>query len=147
MTVKDVATIGVETAGSDTTVEVLAATMADKDVGSIVIESDGTPVGIVTDRDLVVRVYAEGLDPTAVTAGDVMTTYPTTVGEDADVLVASALMRRHEVRRLPVVDEAGTLVGIVTLDDIARLLAVEFGNLVGVIEAESGAATARSGLR
>jgi len=137
MTVKDIATVGVETAAPDTTAEVLCETMAEKNVGSLVVVEDDRPVGMVTDRDLLLRVYAEMIDPTQVTAGEMMTGDPVTVGADADVLVASTLMRRHEVRRLPVVDDEGRIAGIVALDDIVRLLGVELGNLVGVIEAES----------
>lgn len=137
MTLEDIATVGVETAGPDATVEVLASTMARKDVGSVVVERDREPIGLVTDRDLAVRVLGAGEDPSALTARDVMSPYPTTVHVDDDVLDATEAMCEHAVRRLPVVADEGEVVGIVTLDDLTRLLAAELGNLADVIAAES----------
>ena len=98
--------------------------MRDQRVGSVVIvDAAGSPVAMVTDRDLALRVFAEGLDPeTAI--GD-YASRPLVCGEQTMGLdEAAALMVQHRVRRLPVVD-AGRLAGIVTLDDIA----VRTGNL------------------
>jgi CBS domain-containing protein len=137
MTVADIATVGVVTASPDTTAEVLVELMADKDVGSVVVVRNDCPVGVVTDRDLLLGVFAESDDPTEVTAGDVMSVPPVTVGADEDVAAASTLMRRHEVRRLPVVDGDAELTGIVTFDDVMRLVGAEVDNLVSVVRAES----------
>jgi len=137
MTVEDVMIRGVETAGADTRVEVLALTMAEEGIGSVVIEREGDPVGIVTDRDLVIQVIAEGADPAELTAHDVMTPYPEEVREDAGVFDLTNAMAAREVRRMPVVDDDGDIAGIVTLDDLIVLLATELANLAGVIEAES----------
>jgi CBS domain-containing protein len=137
MVVADIATVGVVTASPDTSAEVLVELMADKDVGSVVVVRNDRPVGVVTDRDLLLDVFAESADPTEVTAGDVMSVPPVTVGADEDVAAASTLMRRHEVRRLPVVDEDAEVVGIVTFDDVMRLVGAEVDNLVSVVRAES----------
>ncbi len=111
--------------------------MKEEEVGSVVIEADGKPVGIVTDRDLTLEVLEPRRDPTETTAEEVMTETPTTVNSDDGVLDATATMYEKGVRRLPVVDSDGALTGIVTLDDLLVLLTDELDDLVGVIEAES----------
>ncbi len=102
----------------------VARLMRDHRVGSVVIvDSAGAPVAMVTDRDLAVRVFAEGLDPD--TAVGEHASRPLISGDPAmELEEAAALMVRHRVRRLPVV-EGGSVAGIVTLDDIA----VRTGNL------------------
>lgn len=114
----------------------VASLMRDEGVGSIVIEEDDRPVGIVTDRDVTVKVTAEGRDPHDVTAEDVMTDDPVTVERDAGVFDVIRTMADHSVRRIPVVD-GGDLHGIITLDDLDRLLGDEHQTLTKVIEAES----------
>lgn len=117
-------TAGVITATPDSSAISVACQMRDQRVGSVVIvDAAGMPVAMVTDRDLALRVFAEGLDPqTAI--GD-HASRPLVCGEPGMGLdEAAALMVQHRVRRLPVVD-AGRLAGIVTLDDIA----VRTGNL------------------
>ncbi len=111
-------TAGVITARPDASAVSVARQMRDRRVGSVVIvDAAGSPLAMVTDRDLALRVFAAGLDPeTAV--GD-HASRPLVCGEPAMGLdEAAALMVQHRVRRLPVVD-AGRLAGIVTLDDIA----------------------------
>jgi len=111
--------------------------MKEEDVGSVVIEEDGRPVGIVTDRDLVLDVLEPRADPTKVTAGDIMTDTPVTVTHDVGVFETIRLMQEHAIRRMPVTDENESLTGIVTLDDLVVLLADELDTLAGVIESES----------
>jgi CBS domain-containing protein len=121
---REIMTTGVVTASPAASVVSVARQMRDSRVGSVVVvDPAGTPVAMVTDRDLAVRVFAEGLDP-ASTVGE-HASRPLVCGEPAmELEEAAALMVRHRVRRLPVLD-AGGLVGIVTLDDIA----VRTGNL------------------
>lgn len=83
------------------------------------------PVGIVTDRDLVVEVLARRVDPDSVTAGDLMTTALVTAQETEPVHDAIERMRARAVRRLPVVDDEGLLIGVLTADDVTELLAEE----------------------
>ena len=125
MKLRELMTAAVITAGRDELVSAVAETMRDRGVGSVVVtDSGGEPVGIVTDRDLAVRVLAERADPDATTVGSCASA-PLVVGEpDMELEEAAALMVRHRVRRLPVA-ERGRLSGIVTLDDIA----VRTGNL------------------
>jgi signal-transduction protein with cAMP-binding, CBS, and nucleotidyltransferase domain len=121
---RELMTERVITADRDDSAAVVAQTMRDEGVGSVVVtDAEGDPAGIVTDRDLTLRVLAEGRDGGA-RIGDCATA-PLVTGEpDMALEEAAALMVRHRVRRLPIV-EAGDLAGIVTLDDIA----VRTGNL------------------
>ncbi|HEV2685856.1 MAG TPA: CBS domain-containing protein, partial [Actinomycetota bacterium] len=96
-------------------------------VGDVVVidETDGTrkPVGIVTDRDLVVEVMAPGADPSVVKLGDLLLRPPVMAEHDAGYAETVRLMAVNGVRRMPVVGPGGALVGIVTLDDMLRQLA------------------------
>jgi signal-transduction protein with cAMP-binding, CBS, and nucleotidyltransferase domain len=120
----EIMTAGVITARADSSAISVARQMRDQRVGSVVIvDVAGDPVAMVTDRDLTLRIFAEGLDPQT-PVGD-HASRPLVCGEPTMELdEAAALMVQHRVRRLPVV-EAGRLAGIVTLDDIA----VRTGNL------------------
>jgi CBS domain-containing protein len=139
-TVRDIASRQVVTATSDTTLAQCAQRMRAQHVGSVVIISgdrpDARPIGIVTDRDIVVEAVALGLDPNTITAGDVMATSLGTVNENDDVLDALARMREHGVRRIPVVDSTTRLIGIVALDDLLAVLAQQLGSIADVISAE-----------
>ncbi|WP_380680382.1 CBS domain-containing protein [Salinigranum sp. GCM10025319] len=136
MTLKDIAIRGVETAGPDATVETLAYTMAEKGVGSVVITDENRVVGIVTDRDVALTLARDG-DPGTLRAVDVMAPDPLTMPPGAGVFELTERMAEADVRRVPVVDDNGVIVGIVALDDVVRLLSAELANLADVIEAES----------
>ena len=136
MTVADLARRDPIAATRKASIAEVATLMRDEGVGSIVIEEDDRPVGIVTDRDITVTVTAEARDPHEVTAEDVMTENPVTVDVDTGVSELVELMAEHGVRRMPVVD-GDELYGIITLDDLARLLVDEQQSLTKVIEAES----------
>ncbi len=125
------------------TVETAARTMRDRGVGSLVVVREGQPLGIVTDRDLVLRVLAEGLDPRSVRLADVVTYDPVTVATTDGIETAVARMRAHGVRRLPLVDERGQAVGIVTSDDLLVLLGGEMAALCEGIENRSDATESR----
>jgi CBS domain-containing protein len=94
------------------------------------------PIGVLTDRDLVVTVMAREADPRTLKVEDVMTRRPVTVREDETVVDATAKMRGIGVRRLPVVSRAGALVGILALDDVLDCVADELENIVGSIRQE-----------
>jgi CBS domain-containing protein len=106
-----------------------ARLMRQHHVGDVVVieERDGVrfPVGIVTDRDLVVEVMAPELDPAAITVGDIMEQELVTVKESMGLFEAIQYMRSKTVRRLPIVDENGALLGILALDDLLELLSEE----------------------
>jgi CBS domain-containing protein len=105
-----------------------AALMKQFDVGVIPVAEGEDLVGLVTDRDLVVRVLAERKDPMDVALGDIVTGSPVTISPDAKLSDARDLMAEHRIRRLPVT-KAGTLVGILSLGDVA--LADASGRAVG----------------
>jgi len=109
-------------------------------VGAVIVidKADGrtVPVGIVTDRDLVVEVMATELDETVITVGDIMAPDVFTVKEGTATSDAIELMRRKTIRRLPVVDESGELVGILTLDDALQLLSEELLDLAKLVRYE-----------
>jgi CBS domain-containing protein len=113
----------------DDTVLEAAKLMRQHHVGDVIVveERDGVrvPVGIVTDRDLVVEIMATELDPDVITVGDIMEQELVTVNESVGVFEAIQYMRSKTVRRLPVVDKDNALVGILTLDDLLELLSEE----------------------
>jgi CBS domain-containing protein len=104
-----------------------------------VVKEAGQPTGIVTDRDLVVRVLARGIDPTTATLGRFVTYDPITVSLYDGIETAAERMRTHGVRRLPIVDENGDIVGIVTADDLLILLGGELAAISEGIENRSDA--------
>ncbi len=136
MAVQQLARTEVVTAETDTPVTELAERMREDNVGSVVVTDGDRPVGIVTDRDLTLRVLAAEADPAAHTAGDVMTTDLCTAGPATGFYEAAELMSEHGVRRLPVCDEEDRLVGIVTTDDMTELLAEENQHLASVVQAQ-----------
>ena len=100
----------------------VATIMKQKDVGSVpVVESGGSRrlVGIITDRDIVVKAIAEGRSPEAATVKDAMTPNPVSCREEDDVDHALKLMKERQVRRMPIVDSAGLLTGIIAQADVA----------------------------
>jgi len=137
MTIRDLVRTDIVTASSDQSAGNLATLMSEENVGSVVIVEERRPVGIVTDRDLTVKVLEERADPREVTASDVMTPGPVTAGMDDGVFDVIRAMRDAPARRMPVVSEDGTIAGIITLDDLLVLLADEFQGLGEVVEAES----------
>jgi CBS domain-containing protein len=135
MPIEDLARSDVTTAEPDTPVADLAATMAESNVGSVVITDGETPVGIVTDRDLSLRVLGEERDPTGLTVAEVMSEDLHTADPDDGFYEATAMMAENGVRRLPVSD-GDRLVGIITADDIAELLADEQQQFADVLRAQ-----------
>ena len=114
-----------------------ARLMRQHHVGSLVIVASDAgvnrPVGVVTDRDLVVEVMAASLDPEAVLIGEVVSEALCSVRESEGVFETMRLMRDQGVRRLPVVDDSGGLQGIITIDDLIALLAEEMNELSRLI--------------
>jgi len=117
-----------------------AKLMRQNHVGDVLVVENrngiNIPVGIVTDRDLIMEIMAPELDPTVMTVGDIMAPEFTTVKESAGLFEAIQHMRNMAVRRLPVVDESGQLVGIITLDDLLVLLADELHALARLVSRE-----------
>jgi CBS domain-containing protein len=104
----------------DATLRAAARTMRDLDIGDVVVVEDGRPVGIVTDRDIVVRGLALGLDAETTGIGDICSRDLATLSPKDSVDDAERLMREKSLRRVPVV-EKGTLTGVVSIGDLARV--------------------------
>lgn len=105
--------------GSSDTANLAAQRMRDQDIGDVLIQEDGTLKGIVTDRDLVVRILADGTDGDEVSLGQICSSELSTVGPDDDVAEVIERLRHAAVRRVPVVED-GAAVGILALGDLAR---------------------------
>lgn len=135
MPIEDLARSDAVTAPPETSVADLAAVMDEENVGSVVITNDNSPVGVVTDRDLSVRVLGEQVDPAEQRAEDVMTDDLCTTEPTAGFYEAASLMAEHGIRRLPIC-EGDSLVGIITADDITELLADEQQHLGDIIRAQ-----------
>jgi CBS domain-containing protein len=142
MNVIDVCKRNVVTIGPAEELKTAAQLMRERHIGYlVVVEPSGLsgaprPIGVLTDRDLVITVLAKGEDPSGLRAGDVMTRDPVTVREDKPLAFALSEMRRIGVRRLPVIDGAGQLTGILSLDDVLDALAAELAGVVGSIRSE-----------
>jgi len=117
-----------------------ARLMRQHHVGDLIVvekhNGSQVPVGIVTDRDLVLEVMAPDVDKAAVTVGDIIGQKLVSVRENTGVFESIQYMRAQGVRRLPVVDSHGSLVGILTLDDMLELLSEELLELVKVVRHE-----------
>ena len=108
-----------ETLEATVTVMHAAELMRERDIGDVVVMKDDRLYGILTDRDIVVRVLAERSDPAVVTVGAVCSRDLTTISPTASLGDAVRLIREKAIRRLPVVEDEGTVVGIVSLGDLA----------------------------
>lgn len=130
----------VDLAEPDEPVWVAAERMHQRCVGTLIIRGeDGHPIGILTDRDLVTRVLAKGLDAHETRVSQVMTSPVVTAGEETAIDAALPLMRSGGFRRLPVVDKKGQLVGLLSLDDVLMLLAEELKVVGDLLEKETPA--------
>lgn len=137
MKTRDLCRRNVVTASADATLAEVSRLMRARHVGSVVVTNEaGAPAGIVTDRDIVVEVLAMGLDPAAVTAGEIMSAEPALVSEDEDALWTLKVMRARGVRRLPVIDGSGSLVGILAFDDLMQHLGSTLGDVARMIGTE-----------
>jgi len=125
----------VVTASTQMSVSEAADAMRKQNVGALVVVNARRPVGMLTDRDIVVEVLARGLDPESTRIGDVMHKKPVTIREDLGVFDAIKTFAKTGVRRLPVVGRTGLLVGVITLDDLFVLLGNELGHMAGALEA------------
>ncbi|MCE9594593.1 MAG: CBS domain-containing protein [Planctomycetes bacterium] len=138
MTVARLCQRAVDVADAGESVQVAAARMRARNVGSLlVLDARKQPIGIVTDRDLALRVVAEGASPLSTRVADAMTTSPVRVDEQTPLEQALGRMQKHGIRRLAVVAEDDVLVGVLTLDDVVAWLAAEFRSVGAVLERSS----------
>ena len=133
MNIGEICTIQTVTCTRDETVQGAALLMRKHHVGDLIVidqaGGEAAPVGIVTDRDIVVSVIALGLDPAGLQVDDIMSDDLLTCRENDDVYETIEHMRLRGIRRVPVVNAAGGLRGIVSVDDLLEFLAEEMGDL------------------
>lgn len=137
MPVMDLARSDVIDVPPDASVTSVVEIMEDQSVGSVVVVEEETPIGLLTDRDLALQVIGRIGGSDGLTAVDVMTGDPFTVEQDAGIYETLSRATEAGVRRIPVVDDDGSLVGIVTLDDFVVLLASELENVSDIVQTES----------
>lgn len=118
----------------DANIHQVARMMRSQHVGCIVIvDSQGRPEGIVTDRDLVMEILAENIPADSVLVRDIMTPNPVCIDQSDDLSIGLQKMRAKAVRRAPVIDEEGRLSGIISVDDIMTFLGAELNNIITLI--------------
>jgi CBS domain-containing protein len=126
------------TATAGETARSAAARMAKEGVGCLVVVEGEEPVGIVTDRDLALKTLAEGVDPESAELADLMSAPPVTVPDEASLAGVVERLGRHSVRRLPVVANERVM-GLVSADDLVRLLSCELAGIAGILAAQDTA--------
>lgn len=140
MLLKDLCTPDVISCTGDSTVLHAARLMRQHHVGDVVVvdeaETDQSPIGVVTDRDIVVEVLGKELDPARVTLRQIIRTPVVIASTSEDIAQAVERMRYHGVRRIPVVDESSRLAGILCLDDLLKRLAADAAILAEVVTRE-----------
>lgn len=136
-TAGDLCSRDVVTASRSTALNEAARLLRERHVGCLVIVDETAegriPVGMLTDRDIVTAVVAKDVSPLVLRVADVMTEEVTTVNEAASIHDALALMRHRRVRRVPVLTSGGMLVGLLSTDDLTRVLAGELQALAEVL--------------
>lgn len=137
MPLSSIARKNVVTAKPDATLEQLAKLMEKHNVGSVVIVEGKKPVGIVTDRDLVVRAVVKGKGARETRARDIMTPDPKVLPESYGICEALREAKEAGVRRIPLVDDQGNLTGIVSIDDIIFLVGQELEDIATIIGGEA----------
>jgi CBS domain-containing protein len=137
--VKSIFTKDVITCRPSDTIENAANLMDDRSVGAIVVTEQNRPVGILTDRDIAMALAGRGQSKDQ-TVQDIMTCPVTTMSDEDGVYRATRYMMDNGLRRVPVVNKSGRLVGLVTLDDLLMLLSRELDNLAKSVEVETAGA-------
>jgi CBS domain-containing protein len=122
MKVKNMMHRGVQFVEPGTKIAAIAAKMQQHDIGAIPICDNGKPIGMVTDRDIAIRALANGKDAAKLTAKDVMTSKVIYCRDSAEAEDAVRIMEAKQIRRLPVLDDTGELVGMLSLGDISHAM-------------------------
>ncbi|NIP38965.1 MAG: CBS domain-containing protein [Candidatus Dadabacteria bacterium] len=120
-----------------TSIDEVGKLMEEKNIGCVVVIDNEKPCGLVTDRDILIRVINQGLSPAETYVDDIMSELVMTLDEDMGLHEALEKVKGMSVRRFPVTDKNGNLIGIVTLDDIIYLLGKEMSDVASIIKSES----------
>jgi len=126
----------VKTLGPDDSCEEAAALMRDENIGAVVIVDEGRVQGVVTDRDIAVRVVASGGSPAEVRLRSIMSGEPIFLSKARTLDQLVSAMRDMGVRRVPVIEDDGTVCGLVSMDDLLVLISEQLGELAQVIRKE-----------
>jgi CBS domain-containing protein len=118
--IQELMTPNPRTCGSDSPILAAAKIMRDEDIGMVPIVEGEKLIGMITDRDITIKVTADAKDPSTTTVRDIASTNLVTIDPQQDLDEALRLMAKHQVRRLPVVEEDGKLIGVVAQADVAR---------------------------
>jgi CBS domain-containing protein len=137
MSLKTMVRTDVATFEMDAPVSEAARTMEERNIGCVIIVEQRRPVGVLTDRDLVVRVLNRGKDPRSTRVSEAMTPSPVMLQQDLGLSEALEQARGKPIRRFPVVDSNGHLTGIFTVDDVVRLVGKEMGAVATILEKEA----------
>ncbi len=138
MSLKPLMTKELTSLPSAATVLDAAKYMTDMNVGSVIVVDDDKPSGILTDRDIVTKVLSQDKDPKTTRIRDIMTSPAVTISEDKDIVDVTRLMSSHKIRRFPVVDANGKIIGVITLDDVLVFLGQEMQNIATALKTELG---------
>ena len=138
MSIDDFVRRPIETLPPDASCVAAAALMRDRGIGSVVVAEGDVPLGIVTDRDLAIRVVAEQRDAATVTLREIMSSHPVFLSRDCSLDDVMRTMREMGVRRLPIVDRQGHLDGIVSMDDVLVALSRQLGRMGEAVAVELG---------
>ncbi len=140
MKLRDLCEFEVACCTRDATIAQAARLMRQHHVGDLIViddtDGDREPIGILTDRDIVLEVVAQGRDPSHTSVNEVMSSQLVVASIHEDVETVLERMRQHGVRRVPVVDENGNVFGILTLDDLLRIHADQAAALLSVVTKE-----------
>jgi CBS domain-containing protein len=137
MHAKDVMKTEVVTITPSTPISEAALSMREEDIGALVVVNDrGNPIGILTDRDIVVSVVADSKNPVESSVEDVMTKQLISVQEDASIFEILKILAKNNIRRVPVMRK-GKLVGIVSVDDLIVVITTELSNLALALSSTS----------
>lgn len=128
--------IPVVTVTPERSVREAAQRMGQSGVGALVVVEEGAPVGMVTDRDIALEVLCKRLDADAVPVREIMHRPVVTLPEDTSIREATRFLRLHALRRLPVVDDSGRVVGLIAVDDLVGLIARELRPLAEAIASQ-----------
>lgn len=140
MSIRDLGTRMPQTAAPDLTARAAAQQMEKQGIGCLVVVDGKKPIGVVTDRDLALYVLVGKHDAGLVRVREIAARRPATISDSASLADAARMLRKHGVRRLPVVDAKGELVGLVSADDLLRTLATEVGELAETLRRQLSAA-------
>jgi CBS domain-containing protein len=137
MTVYTICQTNVVSVKPDATVQFVAELMRDKNIGCVVVTENHKPIGIITDRDIALRATSLCGEPDMAFIESIMTRDIRTIRKDTGIFDAIQEMKSTGVRRMPIVDSSGRLIGLLTVDDLIRLLAREMADIARIIGKES----------